>query len=194
MTKNKLQGKDLVTVGIYTAIYFVLMMLISFTGFVPIFIPFLTVLCPLLGGIPFMLFLSKVNKFGMVTMMSILIGILMFATGMGIYVIGVATISGLIADLILKSGNYQSVKKSILAHGVFCIWVFGNMLPFYIGRKSYLSGMISGYGQEYVDTLANIMSVQILPVLLIAPFLFGLIGGFIGVKMCKKHFSRAGIM
>ncbi len=41
---NKLTGKDLVTVGIYTALYFVVGMGAGFLGFFPIFIPLLTVI------------------------------------------------------------------------------------------------------------------------------------------------------
>lgn len=77
-TNTKLTGKDLVTVGIYTAIYFVSMMIVGFLGFIPL----LAVLVPFLGGIPFMLFLSKTNKFGMIILFSTIIVFLMFATGM----------------------------------------------------------------------------------------------------------------
>lgn len=41
---NKLQGKDLINVGIFTAIYFVVMMAIAMLGFIPIFLPLLIVL------------------------------------------------------------------------------------------------------------------------------------------------------
>ncbi len=34
---NKLQGKDLINVGIFTAIYFVVMMAIAMLGFIPYF-------------------------------------------------------------------------------------------------------------------------------------------------------------
>lgn len=191
---SKLNGKDLVSIGIYTAIYCVVMMIASFTGFIPIFIPLLAVICPIISGVVFMLFISKVKTFGMVTIMGVLIGLFMWVTGMGLYVVGVATLSGFLADLIMKSGNYASVRKSIIAHGVFCIWVAGNMLPFYIGREKYLEAMVDVYHQEYVDTLAGIMTNALLPVLIVSCVVCGIIGGIIGAKMCKKHFSRAGIM
>ena len=65
---NKLQGKDLINVGIFTAIYFVVMMAIAMLGFIPIFLPLLIVLVPLIGGIVMMLYYSKVEKFGMVSL------------------------------------------------------------------------------------------------------------------------------
>lgn len=191
---NKLTGKDLVNVGIYTAIYFAIMMIAGFLGFIPIMIPLLTVICPLLGGIPFMLFLSKTKKFGMVTIFSILVGVLMAVAGMGIYVIGASIVFGIIADLIFKSGNYASGKKSVLGYAVFCIWIFGNEMPFFVNRAGQFEALAEGFGQEYADALTTIMPMWIAPVLIAACFGFGIVGAFIGKSVCKKHFIRAGIV
>lgn len=71
-----LKGKDLMNIGIYSAIYFVIVFACAMLGYIPIFMPLLTVIVPILGGIPFMLFLTKVKKFGMILIMSIIMGIL----------------------------------------------------------------------------------------------------------------------
>ena len=60
MEKNKLQAKDLINVGIFTAIYFVLFFAGMMLGYIPIFIPLLGLVCPIICGIPFMLYLTKV--------------------------------------------------------------------------------------------------------------------------------------
>ena len=52
-------------------------------GFIPIFIPLISVIVPLVGGIPMMLFFSKIKKFGMLTICGVLLGIIMLLTGMG---------------------------------------------------------------------------------------------------------------
>ena len=65
---NKLQAKDLINVGIFTAIYFVIFFAGMMLGYIPIFIPLLGLVCPILCGIPFMLYLTKVKKFGMVSL------------------------------------------------------------------------------------------------------------------------------
>lgn len=192
---NKLEGKDLINIGIYTAIYFVITMGCGFLGFIPVFIPLLAVLCPILGGIPFMLLLSKTKKFGMITISSILEGILMCVFGMGFLVIIVATITGLVADFIAKSGEYKSVKKSILTNGVFSLWVMGNLLPFYVQRESYMTGLLAnGYGEDYTKALDVLIPVWGWPIMTIVCFVSGIIGGLLGYKLCKKHFSRAGIV
>jgi hypothetical protein len=52
---RRLKPKDLINIGIFTAIYFVIMFAVACLGYIPIFIPLLAALCPLAGGIPFML-------------------------------------------------------------------------------------------------------------------------------------------
>ena len=112
---NKLQGKDLINVGIFTAIYFVVMMAIAMLGFIPIFLPLLIVLVPLIGGIVMMLYYSKVQKFGMVSLTGLICGILMLLTGMGYWSIITGAVFGVLADLVLKSGDYKSAKKGIIS-------------------------------------------------------------------------------
>ena len=78
---SRLEGKDLITIGIYTVIYVVIVMLVAMLGFIPIFIPLMAVLCPLIGGIPYMLYVTKAKKFGMTAIMGFLIGLIMVFFG-----------------------------------------------------------------------------------------------------------------
>lgn len=192
---GRIEGKDLINVGIYTAIYFVITMGCGYLGFIPVFIPLLAVICPILGGIPFMLFLTKTKKFGMITLSALLEGLLMCLFGMGYLVIIVALAAGLIADLTAKSGNYESRKKSILANGIFSLWVMGNLLPFYVQRESYMAGLVAGgYGADYTAALDKLIPVWGWPIMTLVCFVSGLIGGFLGYRLCRKHFKRAGIV
>ena len=125
--------------------------------------------------------------------MAILMGLFMILTGMGIWPLIVALICGPIADLIYKSGNYTSKKKAVLTYGVFGIWMWGNFLMLFFQPEAYFATRQS-FGQEYIDSLTNIMQPFMCPVLLVVTFLFGLLGGFIGLKMLKKHFEKAGIV
>ena len=120
---KRLNGKDLINVGVFTAIYFVIIMALAMLGFIPIFMPTYSVLMPLFGGIVFMLFLTKVKKFGMVLIMNILMGILMWLTGMSYYALVIGTVAGLIAEFVLKGGEYRSARRAVIAHGFFSLWV-----------------------------------------------------------------------
>ena len=191
---NKLQTKDLINLGLFTVLYFVIGCCVAIPiGFVPIFLPVLGSLWSLITGIPFMLFLTRVKKFGMVTIMGVLSGLLMGLTGMGFWGVPMGLIFGLLGDLILKSGDYKSAKKGIISHGVFSMWIIGNYIPIVATRDSYYQQLIGGYGQEYADSIMSYISAYTLPLLLIAGFVCGVIGGGIGQKIFKKHFKRAGI-
>ena len=74
---NKLNGRDFINIGIYTAIYFVIVMVLAMTGLIPIFLVLLSSMIGIIGGIPFMLFLTKVKKPGMILIMSTIMGIVL---------------------------------------------------------------------------------------------------------------------
>ena len=103
--KKGLQPKDLINIGIFTALYFIIIMAVAMLGYVPIFIPLLSVICPLIGGIPYMLYITKVRHFGMVFIMGTILGLLMGLGGMGVYAFITGPVCGLLADLVLRSGN-----------------------------------------------------------------------------------------
>lgn len=190
--ENKLKGKDLINIGIYAAIYCVIMTCISMLGYIPIMMPLLAVFCPLVGGIPMMLFYTKTKKFGMITIMSVIIGIYLWVTGMGIYPAIFGVVFGFLADLVAKSGGYKSFAKTVLSYGVMCLMIFGNYLPLFIDREGYFASR-EKFGQEYVDALGNIMQPWTAPVIIIASFVFGVLGALLGKALLKKHFVKAGI-
>lgn len=192
MNTEKLKGKDLINVGIFTAIYFVIVFSVAMLGYIPIFMPLLAVIVPIVGGIPFMLFLTKVKKFGMILIMSLIMGVMMLLTGMGYYAILVGCVSGCIAEWIYKSGNYQSSAKAVLTSGVFSIWLWGNYIPLFTNVEGYFSTRQS-FGQEYINALTRLMPLWMCPVLLITAFVCGCIGGLLGKSLLKKHFIKAGV-
>lgn len=191
---NRLEGKDFIQVGIFTAIYFLVNFVVSMMGFIPIMIPLIAVFVPLIGGIPMMLFLTKIRKPGMLTISALLIGILMLLTGMGYWCILTCLIFGLCAEFILKKAEYKDAKKTILAQGVYSMWTIGAFIPIIITRDSYYDMLNQYYPEGYADALMSYMPDWILPVLLIASLIAGIVGGIIGKNIFKKHFKRAGIL
>ena len=64
---GRLNGKDFINIGIFTAIYFVIVFAVACLGFIPIFMVLICGIIPLVAGIPYMLYLTRVKKFGMIT-------------------------------------------------------------------------------------------------------------------------------
>ena len=108
MESKKLKAKDLINVGIYTAIYIVIFFVVGMLNAIPVLYPFLYILIPLISGIPFMLFLTKTGKFGAATIMGTLVSVLCFLMGQSWISIPFGIVFGFLADLIFKAGEYKS--------------------------------------------------------------------------------------
>ena len=135
---NKLQAKDLINVGIFTAIYFAIFFAGMMLGYIPIFIPLLGLVCPILCGIPFMLYLTKVKKFGMVSLTGIILGLLNLVMGSGVLVLIFGIIFGVLGDVILWAGKQQSWKCTLLGNGVFSLWIMGYVSRMFLTRDTFL--------------------------------------------------------
>ncbi len=192
---NKLQAKDLINVGLFTVLYFVLGCCVAIPiGFVPIFLPILGALWTLITGIPFMLFTTRVKKFGMVTLMAILSGALMGFTGMGYWGVPVGVVSGLLGDFIMKSGNYKSASKNLLGYAVFSLWMVGTYIPMYFMVEQSYQSFVDGFGEEYAQRVMSVMPMWSLILVVAGIFVCALLGGLLGKTVLKKHFAKAGIV
>ena len=191
---KKLQAKDLIRIGIFTAIYFVIFFAAGMLGYIPILFILLPIIIPVITGIPFMLFVTKVNKFGMITIMAVLLGILMFATGHTWVPIMTATVCGLLADLIFRAGKYQRVRNTVLGYAVFSIWSIGAMLPMWLMRDSYFSYIRSSMGEEYTSSVLALTPDWVAFAAIVVAFVSGIGGAYLGKAVLKKHFQRAGIV
>ena len=193
MKDNKhLNAKDLINVGIYTAICAVLCTAVAMTGVIPIMMVLLVVIVPIITGIPYMMFLTKVKKFGMILIMNILLGAFMWVTGMSYYALIVGTISGLIAELIYRSADYSSKRWGIITYAVSMIYLWANYFGIFFNAEAYFSTR-QNFGQEYIDSVTALLPMWMCPVLLIVDFICAVIGGWIGTRLLKKHFEKAGI-
>lgn len=191
---HKLQVKDLINLGLFTVLYFVIGCCVAIPiGFIPVFLPVLGALWTLITGIPFMLFATKVKKFGMVTLMAILSGLLMGFTGMGFWGVPAGVVSGLLADLLMKSGGYKSAAKSIIGYAVFSLWMVGTYIPMYFMVEASRESFVAGFGEEYADKVMSMMPMWSFVLVIAGIFIFAVLGGLLGQKILKKHFVKAGI-
>lgn len=195
-TSKKLKAKDFITIGIFTALLFVIEFACGMLGFIhPFIVASYVIMIPIVGSIPMMLFYTKVEKFGMISIMSVLIAIIMFVTGMGYLGAPLIIGAGVAADFIAKSGKYKSFKKTMISYGVFCLWICANYFPVIVTADSYRQDLLDGgYSAEYCNNLFLAINYKTIAVLLILCFVFGLVGALIGKAVVKKHFEKAGIV
>lgn len=194
MDRSKsLNSTDLINIGVFTAIMAVITLIVIPIGFLPVLMPLYCVFIPLFSGIPFMLFVTRVKKFGMITIMSILMALFLLCTGMGWYTLPLALITGFIADGLVKAGNYSSLKLSIAACSVFSLWCFGSYIPLIFMADQFWAENAQ-YGEEFINDSKDIFRLWMAPALIACCLVFGALGGVIGGRVLKKHFIRSGIL
>lgn len=187
--------KDLVTTGIFTALLFVFTM-IGGIFFAPN--PILTFYMPLsvalLCGPIFLLLVAKVPKRWSVTILGVIIGILFFVTGMHWAMTMGYIVMGVIADFVAGTQKYKSVKMNILAYMIFCLAPTLSFVLFFIDPSGWDRTMLGkGTEQSYIDTMMASAPSWLLAVILIGTLAIAAFSGWIGSKMLKKQFEKAGI-
>ena len=185
--------RDLVTVAVFSVIYFIIFFACGCLGFVPVMAFLFPLPLALVSGIPQMLFYTKVRSFGMVTIMGALLGLLAFLMGYGPIGLGFGIVFGLIADLILRAGAYKSTRCAVAAHAAFSLWVVGTMLPMWILGQAYFEPFRSSQGDAYVNEMLGLLSGGMLAVVVIGIVACAVVGALVGRAVLKKHFERAGI-
>lgn len=196
-SSNKLQAKDLVTIGIFSAIYFVVNLIVMVSGgitpllwiFMP---PILSVLC----GVIYMLLVAKVQKTGAVLIMGLITGVIYVATGQFTLVLlvtfGAACI---VAEVIRKITGYKNFKGNLLGYAFFSLGMVGSPLPIWLFREDFSNQMVTqGMPADYVATMNVVTPNWLLVVMIIATFLLAFVGGLIGKAILKKHFEKAGMV
>ncbi|AVQ38468.1 hypothetical protein C7M56_07140 [Clostridium botulinum] len=194
---NKLQIKDLVTIGIFSAIYFVVNLIVMVCGGIsPIIWIFMPAIIGLLCGVIFMLMTAKVQKFGSILIMSIITALIYFATGQFTVVLLVSfAIVSIIAEFIRRGFGYKSFTGNLIAYAIFSLGMTGSPLPIWLFGDSFLKSIMEqGMSASYVEGLKTLTSTGMLMSMYVVTFIAALIGGFIGKSMLKKHFKKAGIV
>ncbi len=190
---NRLNGKDLINVGVYTAITMIIMFAVgSLNAFPPVY-PALMVIWPLVCAIPMMLYYTKIKKFGMLTLTGIIIGAFFFLMGYMWVALVVMGAAGFVGDLVLRFGGYQRFSAHALSYAVYCLGMIAGPLLLWFAGATYWDQIAKSMGAEYVSALQQFMPSWMLYVSIPLLFLSGLVGAFLGRKMLRKHFQRAGI-
>lgn len=193
MTKSKIDVKDLINIGLFTAVYFIFIAPPGILGIIPIFMLLLPAMIGLVGGIPVMLLITKTQKFGALTICGVVVSLLLAIMGHPWMALILSVPVIVIADMVMAMGQYKSWKLNSIGYIIFSFWPIGNLLPFYFMRNSYLAFIQDKYGTDYEATVEGLFSIGMIPIILITTIIGAWIGAYIAKGILKKHFKRAGI-
>lgn len=193
--KKGLGVKDLVTVGIFSAMFLVFA-LVGGIFFAPN--PVLTFYMPvgsaLFCGPVYLLMLAKVKKRWAASILGAILCIVWFVTGMhwamalGYLVMGVA------ADFVAGAGEYKSKMMNSVSYIVISLGGTASYLVFFANPDGLAKTMLgNGTEQSYIDTMRETGSVWIMLVMLVGTVLAAAVSAFVGCKMLRKQFEKSGI-
>ena len=197
MNQNrKLTGKDVITIGIYSAIYFVLNFAAMMTGLIPLLWILLPGTVAILTGIPFLLMVVKVPKPGAALIMGLITAFLYFVTGQFTSLI---LITMLIACIVSEAYRYitkYNLKfiNLVVTFILFSYGMTGSPLALFVYRESFLAQIGETMSQEYVVAISSYITTPMLILLLVSPIAGGFFGVLIAGGIFKKHFKKAGIV
>ena len=151
--RRGMSGKDVITVGIFSAIYFVINFAFMLLGGLH---PLLWILMPgfiaLFTGIPYLMMCAKVQKVGSVLLMGLITGLIYYVTGQFTVVILVSFVLACgLAELTRGLTHYRSMAGNLVSFALFSVGMVGSPLPIWLMREDFLrqiteQGMPADYG------------------------------------------------
>lgn len=195
MEMEKLKIKDLVTIGVFTVIYFVIMFLSGMIGIVPILYLAYPTVAGIITGIVIMLFMAKVQKPGGLFILGLICSLIVIAMGNTYVILVHALISMAIAEIIRKTGGYKSFKYNMLSFAIFNTWICGFLMQVLLAKDKVIEiAETRGMGYAYIMKLIALLNFSSMILVYIGAIVGGIIGAYIGKAFLKKHFEKAGII
>ena len=195
MNKNKktLTGKDLITVGIYTAVYIAVVFCVGAFNAIPVLYPIFLFVGPIITGIPMMLYYTKIEKFGMLTITGAICAAFFYISGYTWLCVAILLPSAIIADIILKVGGFKKFVAMSLSFMVMSLGLMAGPANLWFAGEGYWDSIRESMGDQYAEQLARFMPMWMLPAGILFILAGAFLGSLLGRKMMNKHFKKAGI-
>ena len=158
MKENKLMIQDLISIGVFTAIYFVLVTIATFATSASI------------------------------TIMGLVMSIFFFSSGHFILSFVTNIVFAIIADLIGYISKYKNKAMILLSYIVFSYGLMGPVLPMWFLKDQYVSNLVArGKDAVYIERLFEYINMGTFRLCIVAILIGSIIGGLFGIKMIKKQ-------
>ena len=193
---NKLNSKDYINIGIFTTLFFISNILVSSLIVTPFMQYVMMPLIALVTGPIYILYVSKIKKFGAITIVgifcSLVIGLLVFGS---IPACIINLIIFLLAELIAYLGKYKDFKYIALSYIVVSFYTIGEVGLIWYARDSYYNISIqSGISSEFTQKILDLGSYTTLFIMIICVIICSILSIILSKKLFNKHFKKLGII
>ena len=195
--RARLSVPDLVTIGVFTALYFVCVTVATFAcavvaGFGSVFLP---AVAALVSGPVFMLMVARIGRFGGITVMGAVLGLFLFVSGHFILSFVTSLVFPVLADLVARLGRYRNRALLLVSYVVFGYGLTGPILPLWFMKDAYVASLEArGKDAAYIADLFAPIDAGSFVAAMAAIAVCGVLGGWFGLRLCAKHFAKAGLV
>ncbi len=184
----KIKTKDLINIGAFTTLYvavvFIVMLCLTMTPVTTLLVP---LIAPIFGAPIFYLLLSKSPKFGVITIMGMVVAIVWLISGHpGSWLIIPFVI---LSEIIAYTKRYKGKKTNIAAYAAFALTSLGGFFMIFLYRADFIAQTTQQMGAAHADKLAELTPPWMLLVLFALAIIGSLIGSALSSRMLKKHFD-----
>lgn len=199
MKIEKFKTKDFVLIGIITAIYTVVYFIFALLSatLLPIISHALmpAIVALLFGGTIIVFLIRQIPKFGVLTIFSFVFMLIFVLMGMGYLPWFLSTmIAALLSDVISATSQYKNKLKNAFGYGIMQLGLTaGALIPVWFSMETHRQRLAKhGVESARVEDHAQMFAGYMGGVILLASFVGGFIGVYIGYKILEKHFKAKG--
>lgn len=194
-SSQKLKARDFATLGIFSALWFVLTMLVGAVTTNPlVLMPWAPAICGIIGGPIYMLMVAKVHKRGAVIVPALVIGIVWGVMG-GIPLLVTMVVFGIIGEVIVSFTGYKNFTMILIAYVLFVVAYHMGSTSYVWFFADYMTQLGAGsYPAEMVQQIIAVVQSPNGYLSFVGAIVAGVIGAFFGRAVLKKHFVAAGIV
>ncbi|MBO0469418.1 MptD family putative ECF transporter S component [Enterococcus sp. DIV0242_7C1] len=191
---KKLKIQDFISIGIYTAIYFLIvsiaLAILTFTipTFNNVLIPSATAL---FAGIVYLLVIQRIPRFGAITIMGSVMGLFFLISGHFPLSFLPSIICAVAADLLQYKTRLPQKARTVISYTVFSFGLMGPVLPLWFMKNAYIDALIArGKDSVYIEKVFTPITTGMFYFCTIAVIVCSVLGILIGQKIYVKHFDK----
>lgn len=195
-SSEKMDSKDLITTGVFCVLFFIATM-VGGVMFAPN--PVLTFFTPvavaIFTGPIYMLLIQKVPKRGPMIILGVIMGSMLFLTGM-FWIWAIAcVVLGFVSGEIARAGNFKSLKLNTVAFMVYSLNPISSYVMLWLDKQSYVDYLVGkGTEAQYMEVMVQHAYGWVVPAMVVGTLVASYISASLGKKLVKKQFAKAGVV
>ena len=190
--KNRLNVRDYITAAIKLVLTFIVYVVVGApVGMTVVGVLFVFAACAVVWGTIFMLLYTKDNKKGNVLLVGLILAALQLMNFWGVSIF--IALGAIVSEFIWRKSNRRQFSTMLLCFTTqITFWYLGMTIPLIFLKDLYLAAL-PGYEALYSGVF-NLVIGPMFFVGLLSTIAGCTVGAFLGKRLLKKHFLKAGVV